>query len=345
MGDLIMSSPAIRALKESFRSKITVLTSSMAGRIAKQFSFIDEVIVSDVPWVKLKSNEGAAGFYQLVEELRRQKFDAAVIFSVFSQNPMPAIMLAYLAGIPSRLAYCRENPYDLLTEWVPDKEPFSFINHQVTRDLKLVEYVGAHTKTDELSIDVPADAYAEVHQKLLDVGVTGERSWIIVHPGASEPKREYPAERFHNTLRAIVRELDVDILLTGTASEKRITEHLRTGIETNTYSLAGMLNLEQFMALIDIAPLVLSVNTGTVHIAAALKTPVVVLYALTNPQHTPWKCPSKVFTFPVEDELQSNNEILRYVSDHVLKDCGYPCPAEVVASVKSLMRTVHQRYA
>lgn len=345
MGDLIMSSPAIRALKESFKSKITVLTSSMAGRMAKRFPFIDEVIVSDVPWVKLQSNEGVADCYQLVEELRRQKFDAAVVFTVFSQNPMPAIMLAYLAGIPSRLAFCRENPYDLLTDWVPDKEPFSFIHHQVTRDLLLVEAVGASTNNDEISIDVPADAYAAMQQKLCEAGITGERPWIVVHPGASEAKREFPSERFHNILKSVIDDLGVDILLTGTSAEKVITERLRTGIEKHTYSLAGMFNLEQFMGLIDIAPLVLSVNTGTVHIAAALKTPVVVLYALTNPQHTPWKSPSKVFMFPVDEELQSRNEILRYVREHVMEKCDYPAPSDVISSIRMLMRTAHQRYA
>src|SRR5207253_9187958 len=104
MGDLLMSSPAIRALKETFRCKISVLTSSMAAGIAKYIPGIDNVIVSDVPWVKSKSNEGVPGFYQLAETLRKLKFDAAVIFTVFSQNPMPVIMLAYLAGIPERLS-------------------------------------------------------------------------------------------------------------------------------------------------------------------------------------------------------------------------------------------------
>jgi hypothetical protein len=66
-----------------------------------------------------------------VRQISEKKFDAAVIFTVYSQNPLPTVMLAYLAGIPKRLAYCRENPYQLLTDWVPDQEPYTLIKHQV----------------------------------------------------------------------------------------------------------------------------------------------------------------------------------------------------------------------
>lgn len=345
MGDLLMSSPAIHALKETFRCKITVLTSSMAATIAKYIPGIDNVIVSDVPWVKSDSNEGAPGFYQLAESLRKLKFDAAVIFTVFSQNPMPAIMLAYLAGIPQRLAYCRENPYELLTHWVPDKEPYSKINHQVLRDLGLVSSVQAFTKNDELTLQVPNGAYSAMEQKLKNKGVLLDNNWIIVHAGASESKREYPEERFKLLLKKIIHELNVQVILTGTVKDKILTEHLRAEIEDHSVCIAGLLSLDEFIALIDIAPMVLSVNTGTVHIATALKTPVVVLYAMTNPQHTPWKSPSAVFTFPLDEEIQSKNEILKYVREHVMEKTDYPDADDILVSMRKLMRIAQKRIA
>jgi ADP-heptose:LPS heptosyltransferase len=343
IGDVIMTSPAIRALKGSFKSKITLLTSSMAGGIAKHIPAIDEVIVSDVPWVKSKSNEGAPGFYSLAESLRKKKFDAAVIFTVYSQNPMPAIMLAYLAGIPDRLAYCRENPYDLLTVWIPDKEPYSFINHQVLRDIQLVAHVGATVKNDELLLEVPNSSYAAMESKLQRANIRFKSQWMIVHPGASEIKREYPVSEFKTILRKIVDNSDLHIIFTGTASEKMLIETLRSGIEERSASAAGLLSIDEFMALIDIAPVVLSVNTGTVHIAAALKTPVVVLYAMTNPQHTPWKVQSKVFPYPVAKDLESKNEVLRYMKEHMTDEYSHPTADEVVQAVMKLMRTVNQQ--
>lgn len=345
MGDVLMSSPAIRALKESFNAKITLLTSSMAGGIAKYIPGIDEIIVCDVPWVKSNNNEGAPGLYSLAESLRKKKFDAAIIFTVFSQTPVPAIMLAYLSGIPDRLAYCRENPYDLLTVWIPDKEPYSLINHQVLRDIQLVAHVGAVSKSDEMKLEIPYSAYSEMQKKLENNNIRLHKKWIIVHAGASEKKREYPQSEFKKVIKKIVGELDVQIIFTGTASEKILIESLRAGIEERSVCAAGLLSIDEFMALIDIAPVVLSVNTGPVHIAAALKTPVVVLYAMTNPQHTPWKVTSQVFPYPVDESLQSRNEVLRYVTEHFNDVYGFPNEDEVVKAISKLMRTENERHS
>src|SRR5690349_15518102 len=98
LGDLIMSSPAISALKESFGAKITVLTSQMATGIAKYIDQIDEVITYDLPWVKLNNTIASDSFFDVVQQIKEKQFDAAVIFTVFSQNPLPAAMLAYLAN-------------------------------------------------------------------------------------------------------------------------------------------------------------------------------------------------------------------------------------------------------
>ena len=131
IGDLLMTTPALKALKETFSCKITILTSSMASRIALSIPVIDDVMAIDLPWVKTKSSTNNQKiFYELVNEIEKRQFDAAIIFTVYSQNTMPSILLAYLAGIPKRLAYCRENPYELLTDWVPDKEPYSVVQHQ-----------------------------------------------------------------------------------------------------------------------------------------------------------------------------------------------------------------------
>ncbi len=70
--------------------------------------------------------------------MRHGGFDAAVIFTVYSQSPLPAAMLCYLAGIPRRLAHCRENPYALLSDWLREPEPQQRTRHEVERQLDLV---------------------------------------------------------------------------------------------------------------------------------------------------------------------------------------------------------------
>ena len=171
MGDLLMSSPAIRAMKETFHCRITLLTSAMGNLIAPFIEDIDETIVADLPWVKTKEPVDQNQFAELIESLKKRDFDGAVIFTVYSQNPLPAAMLAYMAGIPKRLAYCRENPYHLLTDWMVEKEPYTFIQHQVKRDLNLVKVIDAATEHQQIKIAFSKTATVNALKKISDAGI------------------------------------------------------------------------------------------------------------------------------------------------------------------------------
>jgi len=336
MGDLLMSTPAIRALKETFNSRITVLTSSMAAGIARNIPEIDETITFNVPWVKSANASFSYDFLRMVEVLKAKQFDAAVIFTVFSQNPMPAVMLAYLADIPKRLAYCRENPYELLTNWVPDQEPYTFIKHQVERDLDLVATVGATTSNDLLSLKIP-DSWDSAQKKLAKNSIDLQKPWIILHPGVSELKRQYPTESWIELGKKLVTDFGYLLILTGSASEKKLTDEIQQGIDTNAFSIAGLLSLDEYICLIKEASLLIAVNTGPVHIAAATQTPVLVLYAQTNPQHTPWKTCSKVLYFEVPEALQSKNEVLKFVQQQQEKAPETVAVEDILEGVSTLL--------
>ncbi|MBS1524891.1 MAG: glycosyltransferase family 9 protein [Bacteroidetes bacterium] len=340
MGDLIMSGPAIRALKETFGARITLLTSSVAKAIAAFMPEIDETIVFDLPWVKTERMIDNEAIHHLIDALKFRRFDAAVIFTVYSQNPLPTAMLAYMAGIPKVLAYCRENPYGLLTHWLPDEEPYSFIRHQVRRDLDLVKAVGAAPAFEGLCLQVP-DVWNSVSHKLERNGIKLDQPWLILHAGVSEVKRQYPLERWVEAAQKIINELGFQVLLTGSAPEKSLTDKLQSAIGKGSYSIAGHLDMGQFICLVQHAPVMASVNTGTTHIAAAVGTPVVVLYAQTNPQHTPWKVPCKVLQFPVAEELRSRNEVIRFVNQKLYaRPADMPGPEEIVSALTELLHPV-----
>lgn len=338
MGDLIMSTPALKALKETFLCHITVLTSTMAQHIAGYIPVIDEVIISDLPWVKANGFHAGTGLIELADKLRSYQFDAAIIFTVYSQSALPAAMLCMMAGIPKRLAYCRENPYDLLTHWLPDKEPYSFVQHQVQRDLNLAAVTGATTGDDSLLVDVNVHDRLNTRHKLQQAGIDPTKDYIIFHPGVSEEKRKYPVEGWV-ALGKLVANTGLPILLTGTAKESDLTGAIATGIGDNALDMAGRLGTGEFIALTDAAAGIVSVNTATIHIAAARQTPVIVLYALTNPQHTPWKVSGKIFPFNVADGLHSKNEVIAYVcNNRMVQQPALPQPAEIAKALETLLQ-------
>ncbi len=295
LGDVLMTTPAIRALKQAVPGRrITLLTSKAGASAASLVPEIDDVLVYDPPWMKhTPARYDSAPEFELVAELAHRRFDGAVIFTVCTQNPLPAAMLCYLADIPLRLAHCRENPYQLLTDWVLDTEPASGFRHEVRRQLDLVAAVGAHAVDERMSVAVPPGAIASAAALLAAEGVDLDGPWIAVHPGATAESRRYPPEYFARVVRDLSR-LGLQLVLTGDAAERELCTRIARESRTPTVSLAGRLDVPALAGVLACAPLLLANNTGPVHLAAAVGTPVVDIYALTNPQHTPWGVPNRV---------------------------------------------------
>jgi lipopolysaccharide heptosyltransferase II len=337
MGDVLMMTPALKALKQTIKAELTVLTSSQGKPVCDFIPEIDDTIIADLPWVKLNSQFSAGQYEQLIAKIRSSNFDAAIIFTVYSQSALPAALLAFQAGIPRRLAYSRENPYHLLTDWVPDEEPFSIIRHQVERDLQLVASIGATTSNDRLSFQVTAAMMMATEQKLAFAGVYLPEPYIILHTGVSEEKREYPAELWMQLIRELSVTTGSTIVLTGSAGEKEKVNKLLRNPLPEVYNVAGLLDVGELGALIKRAAVVISVNTAIIHIAAALNTPVIVLYAMTNPQHTPWRVPSQVLRYSVPDALKSRNEVIRYVDRKLYNShVDFPTPERIIEAITNL---------
>lgn len=338
MGDVIMSVPAIRALKETFGCHITLLTSTMGGLIKGCISEIDEWITFNAPWIKTSQPANAAQCFELVQLLKQHQFDGAVIFTVYSQSPLPAALTCLMAGIPLRAACCRENPYDLLTDWLPDEEPYEKINHQVERDLRLVNSIGTVASKNNLSLTVTLSAVEQVRTVLEGLAIDITKPYIILHPGVSEEKRQYPVSLWIEAGKLLQQYFDCPVLITGAVADKELAGMLQQGIGKDAFTLAGVLPIEGFLALVKHAMLVVTVNTSTVHIAAALQVPQVVLYALTNPQHTPWQATARVLYFPVKEELASKSPVIKYVARQIATLANsYPSPGDILEAAKQLL--------
>ncbi|HET7552873.1 MAG TPA: lipopolysaccharide heptosyltransferase II [Gemmatimonadaceae bacterium] len=305
LGDVLMSTPAIRALKESSPGRqVTLLTSASGAAVARMIPELDDVMVYEAPWMKSAGPlaalpERTAADLEMIEELRERSFDAAVIFTVYSQNPLPAALFCHLAGIPRRLAHCRENPYALLTDWVMEEEPERFVRHEVQRQLDLVATVGCYAADERLSIAVSGAARESVRAKLAAHGVDLSVPWLVAHPGATAPSRRYPPDLFAEAARLIALEHGEQVVFSGSAGERELVAGIRHAMVEPSFTVAGELDLSELVALVAEAPLLVSNNTGPAHIAAATGTPVVDIYALTNPQHTPWRVASRVLSHDV----------------------------------------------
>jgi lipopolysaccharide heptosyltransferase II len=335
IGDVLMTTPAIRALKESRpHRRISLLTSPVGARIAPLVPEVDDVVTFEASWMKA-TPEGvtAAAEHDMIDRLRSLRFDAAVIFTVYSQNPLAAAHMCFLAGIPLRLAHCRENPYQLLTTWVKETEPSGVPRHEVLRQLDLVARVGCTTAESRLSLRIPGHAMNSVTRLLDALEIDRTRPLVVIHPGASAPSRRYPPKGFARAAETLARDLGVRVVFTGTGPERPLVESIRGLMNTGSVSLAGVLDLEEMAALLSLSSVLVCNNTGPAHMAAALGTPVVSLYALTNPQHTPWSVPSKVLYHDVDCKYCYKSICRRGHNDCL----GLVPPDEVASATKDLL--------
>jgi ADP-heptose:LPS heptosyltransferase len=342
MGDVLMSAPAMASLKESFQCKITLLTSSMAAPMAGQIPVIDEVLIFDVPWVKSNVAPDPAAVETIVNMLRQKSFDGGIVFSVFSQNPMAAILILWLAGIPKRAAFCRENPYLLLTDWLPDLEPYQLIRHQVRRDLALVEALGATPCEGTIPIRVRTERLPDLNKRLAVAGVKEHLPWVILHAGVSEAKREFPEDRWVEIGKRIVNDLHHQVVITGGKKDIPLAQRIAGRIGPKATAIAGELDLTEFILLVHQASLIITVNTATAHIAAATQSKVIVLYALTNPQHAPWRTIGKVLPYSIASSSESKNEILQFIHrTHFVGHIPIPTAGEVVQHAFELLNDIN----
>ena len=300
LGDVLMTTPALAAIRQGLPdARLTLLGSHCVRMLAPHLPVVDEVMSYDAPWVR-GPHGTASDDQRFIDTLSACEFDAAVIFTVCTQSALPAAMLCRLAGIPLRLAYSRENPYQLLTHWVSDGEVVQDgMRHEVERQRALVRAIGFNATSDRLQLSLQAVDVSSVQQKLRKAGMEAGRPFVVVHPGATAASRRYPAERFGQAADLLARLAGVATVFAGGPDDLALVETARAAMSVPSPSLAGELTFGELAALVAEADVLVCNNSGPAHVAAALGTPVVVLYAQTNPQHTPWGVQATVLSHDV----------------------------------------------
>jgi lipopolysaccharide heptosyltransferase II len=334
LSDVLMCTPAMRALREARAGRsLTLLTSPTAIPAAPFIPELDGVIAYEAPWMESCRMHDPQADLDFAARLAGQAFDAAVIFTSYSQSPLPAALLCYLAHIPLRLAYCHENPYQLLTDWLPDPEPDRVIRHEVRRQLDLAAHLGCQPTSTRMSFALSEADLDSARAHLARLGIDDDQRWILLHPGASAPSRRYPARHWAAAIRQLAERVGLPMVLSGGVDEQELVDEIREACGLAVHSLAGQLSLGELGATLKLAAVVVSNNTGPAHIAAAVGTPLVDLYAMTNPQHTPWQVPNRLLYHDVPCRFcmksvcpQGHNDCLTQIA-----------PERVVEAVCSLL--------
>jgi lipopolysaccharide heptosyltransferase II len=311
LGQVLMPTPAFAAIREaSPQARLTLLASNAGAAALRHVPVLDDAIVYEAPWVTADAAaRGSQAEQALLASLSAGGFDAAIIFTSCGQSALPAALLCRMAGIPLRLAHSSEDPHDLLTHWVPDADRCApNMRHEVARQLDLVRAAGFHTCDERMLFRYPVGDVMTMRRKFAQAGADMLRPYIVVHPGAAALSRRYPPERFGQAAEAIARATGCQVIFSGSGPEQGLIGLARAAMTEASVSLAGQLSLGELGALMAGAQVALCNNSAAAQIAAAVGAPLVVLYALTHPQYTPWKVPARVLKHEVPCRDCQRNE-------------------------------------
>lgn len=310
VGDVLLTGPAIRALAHG-AERLDLLASPAGEPAAAMLPAVDDVIVFDPPWSGYRPpavNERAVA--GLVRRLRSGRYDRAVVFTSFHQSPLPMALLARLAGIAWVGGASEDYPGSLL-----DLRHRRDGGHEVEAALELAGATGATLP--------PGDSgRLEVRRPLPDVSRAVPRApFVVVHPGASVPARAILPDHAHDIAKLLLHR-GWDVVVTGSAAE---AGPAAGATPPGAVNLAGRTTLGELAALLERAACVVVGNTGPAHLAAAVGTPVVSLFAPVVPadRWAPFGVPSVV--------LGNQEAPCRATRARECPVPGHPCVSEVAA--------------
>ncbi|HEY6794189.1 MAG TPA: glycosyltransferase family 9 protein [Kineosporiaceae bacterium] len=296
LGDVVLLGPALRALRAAApRARLDLLAAPAGAAAAALLPEVDDVLVASVCWQQLDPYAlPVAADQALIQRLAEPGYQIAVMFTSFSQSPWPAATLCRLAGVPVRVGMSKEFGGAALTHWVPS--PADEL-HQVDRSLHLVERVGVHPAGRRLHVQLADDARAAAHHLRQQRGLPAG-DFALVLPGASCSSRRYDPQRLASTV-GLLGAAGLPVLVAGTAREASLVEQVAAGSPA-AVALAGELDVPGLAATIASSVVVICNNSGGAHLAEAVGTPSVVLFAGTElpAQYAPRFAPSVVLTVP-----------------------------------------------
>ena len=321
VGDVVLQTPALRALRRALPdAHVTLLASPGGAALAPLLPWVDDVRAVRALWQDASSALpfDPARERALVEELAAGDFDAALISTSFSQSPHPPAYACYLAGIPIRTGLSADFAGGVLSHPVA---PPPAGGHQADRMLHLLAGLGVPAAGPQLELAVPPAAIAAAARLMDAFVVTGAAAvkgsagdmarvldeagaglrYAVVAPGASCPSRRWDPERFGAAAAGIAAETGLPVVVVGSEKERDLADQVLAAADSpSVVSIAGRTGLPELASVIGAAELVVTNNSGPLHLADAFRRPTVALFAGTEreAEYAPRSAPLRLLRRP-----------------------------------------------
>ncbi|MDP8260446.1 MAG: lipopolysaccharide heptosyltransferase II [Candidatus Gygaella obscura] len=273
LGDVLFTTPAIRVLRKSFPdSYIACAAPARCAQLLKNNPSINEFISFD----ERGSFKSVFSKIAFIFSLRKKKFDAVFLF----HRSFTRLMICFFAGIKNRIGYSRRKNNLLLTGKIDPIERDSV--HRIDYFLNIVRpYVG---KIDDKSYELKVNKrdILDVRNILEEKGVKSSDQLVVLNPGANWPLKRWPVDNFAKLINLLSKEPGLKVIVVGAKEDQGLVEKILSLSKSEAVVLTGQLNLIQLAALFSLSSIVISADSGPMHIAIAVEVSVIALFGPTD---------------------------------------------------------------
>ena len=285
VGDSVLALPAMNAIKKNFPdSEVWVA----AQEWVKDLFVRGDIFTGIVP---LPEQTSFKDLRDSIRSLRDCRFDLGILLT----NSFASAFVLYMAGIPQRWGYSKDGRGVLLTRKI-SVQPKKNRVHQAHYYLDLISALGLKKFPEELSLTVSQQEKDRLEEWLKSQNIPIHRPLIICNPGAYHGSaKRWPPEKYAELASLLQNEARAQVLIIGSAAEIPLAEAIAARMTHRPYVLTGQTSLSQLAALISLADLFVTNDSGPMHLANSLRVPLVALFGPTEPARTgPFQQPAVV---------------------------------------------------
>lgn len=279
IGDVVLTLPAINAIRRAYpKAQITMLVTSVTRELVDEYHGLDVVMIDD----RQDQHKGFFGWLKLVTQIRKEKFDCAIIYHTKRRTNVTC----FLAGIPRRIGFQNKKFGFLLNEPIEDARP-SGAQHEAQYCLDVLKSLNINSTDTSINLPVSERSIQWADELWQKEGLNGGMPTIALHPGASDPSKQWPEYRFSELIQALGEKYQARVMVIGSLDIANTAKEICEKAGAHALDYSGRTTLGQLCALLKKCKLLISNDSGPVHVASGVGTPVVSIFTRNQPGINP----------------------------------------------------------
>jgi heptosyltransferase II len=317
IGDTVLTVPFLRNLRESYpAARIDLMLEPFSGQVIEGCPYVDEIIPFEFRTIHAYSNpsqrSNLSGYIHYWRMIRDRHYDAVFVL----KRSLSSALLALAAGVPRRIGFATEGRSWALTDPVPYRQD----QHEVENFLDCLRVLDVPVLSRKLELWSSVEGDRKVNTLFSDAGWKKDDLKIIVHVAASLPAKQWPLERFAEVMKILKQKYSARFVYTGAKGDATLYNEIEAMGPFNGLNLCGITNLRENISVYRAANLFFGVDSGPMHMAAAVNVPVIALFGPTDERKWgPWGeghsiLSKRLVCHPCKPHKCSDNECMQQIT-------------------------------